>query len=93
MAWHISNEFGGECYCENCEKAFRKWLQKKYKTIDAVNAAWDTAFWGHTFYDFDDIVVPNMLSEHFTENHTTFQGISLDYRRFNSESILNCYRM
>ena len=93
VAWHISNEFGGECYCENCEKAFRKWLQKKYKTIDAVNAAWDTAFWGHTFYDFDDIVVPNMLSEHFTENHTTFQGISLDYRRFNSESILNCYRM
>ena len=93
VAWHISNEFGGECYCENCKKAFRKWLQKKYKTIDAVNAAWDTAFWGHTFYDFDDIVVPNMLSEHFTENHTTFQGISLDYRRFNSESILNCYRM
>lgn len=93
VAWHISNEFGGECYCENCEKAFRKWLQKKYKTIDAVNEAWDTAFWGHTFYDFDDIVVPNMLSEHFAENHTTFQGISLDYRRFNSESILNCYRM
>lgn len=93
VAWHISNEFGGECYCENCEKAFRKWLQEKYKTIDAVNQAWDTAFWGHTFYDFDDIVVPNMLSEHFEYNKTTFQGISLDYKRFNSESILNCYRL
>lgn len=93
VAWHISNEFGGECYCENCEKAFRKWLQEKYKTIDAVNQAWDTAFWGHTFYDFEDIVVPNMLSEHFGYNNTTFQGISLDYRRFNSESILNCYRL
>ena len=23
--WHISNEYGGECYCENCEKAFRVW--------------------------------------------------------------------
>ncbi len=93
VAWHISNEFGGECYCENCERAFRKWLQEKYKTIDAVNQAWDTAFWGHTFYDFEDIVVPNMLSEHFEFNKTTFQGISLDYRRFNSESILNCYRL
>lgn len=93
VAWHISNEFGGECYCENCERAFRKWLQEKYKTIDAVNQAWDTAFWGHTFYDFDDIVVPNMLSEHFGSSETTFQGISLDYRRFNSESILNCYRL
>ena len=93
VAWHISNEYGGECYCENCEKAFRAWLKSKYKTIDAVNRAWDTAFWGHTFYDFDDIVLPNMLSEHFSENRTTFQGISLDYRRFNSESILDCYKL
>ncbi len=93
VAWHISNEYGGECYCENCERAFRKWLQDKYKTIDAVNEAWDTAFWGHTFYDFEDIVLPNMLSEHFDVNRTTFQGISLDYRRFNSESILDCFRL
>lgn len=93
VAWHISNEYGGECYCENCERAFRKWLKDKYQTIDEVNRAWDTAFWGHTFYDFEDIVLPNMLSEHFEEYRTTFQGLSLDYRRFNSESILNCFRL
>lgn len=93
VAWHISNEFGGMCYCENCERRFREWLKERYETIDEVNRVWDTAFWGHTFYDFEDIVVPNMLSEHFDTNRTTFQGISLDYRRFNSESILNCYRM
>ena len=23
IAWHVSNEYGGECYCENCERAFR----------------------------------------------------------------------
>lgn len=93
VAWHISNEYGGECYCENCEKAFRVWLKEKYHTIDEVNRAWDTAFWGHTFYDFDDIVLPNYLSEHWGEERTTFQGISLDYRRFNSESILSAYRL
>ena len=93
IAWHISNEYGGECYCENCEKAFRVWLKKKYKTIDAVNYAWNTAFWGHTFYDWDEIVLPNLLSEHFEENRSQFQGITLDYKRFNSESILECYRM
>ena len=91
IAWHISNEFGGECYCENCEKAFRVWLREKYKTIEKLNQAWDTAFWGHTFYDWDEVVSPNMCSEHFEENRTTFQGISLDYRRFMSDSILNCY--
>lgn len=94
VAWHISNEYGGECYCENCERAFRQWLKDKYQTIDAVNEAWDTAFWGHTFYDFEEIVVPNMLSEHFGDNdRTNFQGISLDYKRFNSESILNTFRL
>ena len=81
VAWHISNEYGGECYCENCEKKFRKWLKEKYGTIEEVNRVWDTAFWGHTFYDFEDIVAPNHLSEHWGNDRSTFQGISLDYRR------------
>ena len=92
VAWHVSNEYGGECYCENCEKAFRIWLKDKYKTIEELNRAWNTAFWGHTFYEWDEIVVPNLLSEHFAENRTTFQGISLDYRRFNSEGMLHCFK-
>jgi beta-galactosidase len=91
VAWHVANEYGGECYCENCEAAFRLWLKEKYGTIEELNKAWDTAFWGHTFYDWEEIVSPNMLSEHFEENRTTFQGISLDYRRFNSDSMLKCY--
>lgn len=93
VAWHISNEFGGECFCENCEKAFRVWLMERYHTIDELNRAWNTSFWGHTLYDWDDVVLPNMLSEHFAYERTTFQGISLDYKRFMSDSILNCYKM
>ncbi|SET22466.1 beta-galactosidase [[Clostridium] polysaccharolyticum] len=93
IGWHISNEFGQECYCENCEKAFRVWLKKRYKTIEEVNRVWNTSFWGHTFYEFDEIVLPNLLSEHFEEERSMFQGISLDYKRFNSDSMLNCYRM
>ena len=92
VGWHVNNEFGGECYCENCEKKFQEWLKKKYKTLDELNRVWDTAFWGHTFYDWDEVVVPNLLSEHFAENRTTFQGISLDYWRFNSESMLDCFK-
>lgn len=93
VAWHISNEFGGECYCENCEKAFQKWLKKKYKTIEEMNRSFNTAFWGHTFYDWDEVVLPNLLSEHFETERTMFQGISLDYRRFNSDSILECFQL
>lgn len=93
IAWHVSNEYGGECYCENCEKAFREWLKEKYKTIEELNRVWNTSFWGHTFYDWEEIVAPNLLSEHFERDRTTFQGISLDYRRFFSDSLLDCYRL
>lgn len=93
VAWHVSNEFGGECYCENCEKAFQSWLKKKYGTIEEVNRCFNTSFWGHTFYDWDEIVLPNMQSEHFEPERTMFQSISLDYRRFNSDSMLECFRL
>ncbi len=93
VAWHVSNEYGGDCFCENCEKAFRVWLKEKYGTIEEVNRVWNTAFWGHTFYEFDEIVVPNLQSEQFHYDRTMFQGITLDYKRFNSDSMLKCYKL
>ena len=95
VAWHVSNEYGGECYCENCEKAFRVWLKKKYGTIEELNRVWNLSFWGHTMYDWDDVVVPNLLSEEWIWDYTrtNFQGISLDYRRFQSDSILECFKL
>ena len=92
VAWHVSNEYGETCYCENCEKAFRVWLKRKYKTLDALNKAWNTHFWGHTFYSWEEIVVPNLLSEHFEENRSMFQGITLDYKRFNSDSMMENFK-
>lgn len=88
VCWHISNEYGGECYCENCEKAFRVWLKKKYGTLEALNKAWNTEFWGHTIYDWEEIVAPNALSEGLWGDKTCFAGISIDYRRFNSDGML-----
>lgn len=93
LVWHVSNEYSDDCYCDNCEKAFRVWLKERYQTLDQVNKAWNTNFWGHTFYDWDEIVLPSNLSEHSGNNSSTFQGISLDYSRFNSDSILACYRL
>lgn len=96
VAWHISNEFGGECHCDNCQKAFRVWLKEKYGTIENLNVAWNMAFWGHTLYDFEDVVLPDLRSEEFLRPGRTcssFQGISLDYKRFNSDSLLECFRL
>ncbi|KMK75226.1 beta-galactosidase [Alkalihalobacillus pseudalcaliphilus] len=93
LIWHVSNEYGGYCYCENCANAFRKWLKEKYLCLEALNKAWNTTFWGHTFYEWDEIVVPNALSEEGEGNVSAFQGISLDYRIFQSESLLACYQL
>ena len=91
--WHVNNEYGGECYCENCERAFRKWLQKKYGSIEALNAAWNFEFWGHTVYDWDEIVAPNALGDGMPGDRTAFAGLSIDYRRFMSDSLLENFKL
>ncbi|WP_341281985.1 beta-galactosidase [Paenibacillus sp. FSL H8-0537] len=93
LVWHVSNEYGGYCYCDNCEASFRVWLEQRYGTLEKLNKVWNTAFWGHTFYDWDEIVAPNSLSEEWGHNRTNFQGISIDYRRFQSASMLACYKL
>ncbi|WP_289183678.1 beta-galactosidase [uncultured Dubosiella sp.] len=93
VAWHVSNEYGGTCYCENCERAFRIWLQKKYGTIERVNEAWGTTFWSHTFHDFDEIVAPSHLADGMSNGKAVLSGLAMDYRRFNSDALLDNYKM
>ncbi|MDS0527817.1 beta-galactosidase [Clostridium sp. SHJSY1] len=94
ILWHIGNEYDNYCYCDNCEKEFREWLKKKYKTIDNLNQAWNMNFWGHTLYNWNEISSPSGLNEMWhgeDKTCTTFQGMALDYNRFMSDSILDCY--
>ena len=45
MMWHLSNEYGGECYCPLCAQEFRNFLRKKYDNdINKLNKAWWTYF-------------------------------------------------
>lgn len=61
ILWHINNEYGGECYCETCQQAFREWLKDRYKTIDKLNEAWCTQFWSHTYNDFSQVEAPGTM--------------------------------
>lgn len=76
ILWHISNELGGECHCELCQKAFQGWLKKKYKTIDALNEAWNTIFWSHVYQNFEQVESPSPLGE------KDLHGLNLDWKRF-----------
>ena len=74
VGWHISNEYSG--HCENCQRAFRKWLKEKYHTLENVNKAWWTSFWSKTFTDWDQIRSPERNGE------TSLTGLTLDWMRF-----------
>jgi beta-galactosidase len=98
LIWHIANEYGAYCYCDNCGGEFRDWLKSRYGSIEELNRRWNMSFWGHTVYDWDEIVPPSYLNEMgrdyycgYPREHTCFQGISLDYNRFMSDSSLACY--
>ncbi|WP_411112461.1 beta-galactosidase [Streptomyces sp. 029-5] len=59
--WHVHNEYGvpvSACYCDTCAVHFRRWLRAAYATVDAVNEAWGTAFWGQRYGSFDEIEPP-----------------------------------
>lgn len=79
ILWHISNEYSGACYCPLCIAEFRRWLKKKYGTIQRLNAAWWTAFWSHTYNDFEEIDPPLDRGEHY------INGLTLDWKRFVSD--------
>ena len=84
VAWHVNNEYGGNCYCDNCAAAFREWLKQRYQTLDNLNRAWNMNVWSHTIYDWDEIVVPNELGDAWGPEgtETIVAGLSIDYLRF-----------
>ncbi|MGC4033757.1 MAG: beta-galactosidase [Tepidisphaeraceae bacterium] len=59
IGWQIDNELGGQFdQSDYTHAAFRTWLRNKYKTIDALNAAWGNQFWNQYYNDFDQILMP-----------------------------------
>ena len=57
--WQIDNEPGcsrfPECFCPDCQAAFREYLRVKYQTLDNLNQAWHTAFWSGDFTDWEEL--------------------------------------
>lgn len=93
--WHVNNEYGGNCYCDNCQKAFQDWLKDRYHTLDNLNRAWNNNVWSHTIYNWDEIVVPNELGDAWGPEgtETIVAGLSIDYLRFQSEQLQNLFKL
>lgn len=87
ILWHLSNEYSGICYCPLCREAFRGWLKGRYGALEALNKAWWTDFWSHTYSDWSQIMPPLPNGEHSTH------GLSLDWKRFATEQAADFIRM
>ena len=83
--WHVHNEYACHvpyCYCDYHAREFRIWLERRYGSVEGLNAAWGTSFWSQRYGDFAEVVPPRMTP--------TFGNPAqdLDYRRFSSDAFL-----
>jgi len=88
VLWHAHNEYGApvsECYCERSAVAFRTWLEDRYRTLDALNTAWGTAFWGQTYSEWDQIGCPSESAS------VSNPAQRLDFARFSNDELLACF--
>lgn len=88
VLWHVHNEYGApvsESYDDASVAAFRTWLQARYGSLDALNAAWGTLFWGQKYNAWDEIDAPR------TSASVSNQGQRLDFARFTSNAMLECF--
>ena len=92
VMWHVNNEYGCHnpyCYCETSRQAFINWLQKRYSSLDELNASWGTDFWSQRYYNWDEIQVPKKTTDGTHPN----PGNQLDFKRFSSDNILELFKM
>jgi len=80
IAWQIDNEFWGDCYCTNCEKAFHVWLKNHFGTIENLNATWLTVVWSQEYQSFDQVPLPN------PQRASHHPSLIAAYRHFMSDS-------
>ncbi|MFF8386318.1 beta-galactosidase [Streptomyces kanasensis] len=83
--WHVNNEYCTFCWCDATARHFRRWLEARYGTVDALNEAWGTAFWSQRYDTWDEVIPPRRAQYLRNPAHL------LDFRRFTSDALLECY--
>lgn len=79
IAWQIDNELEANfCRCPVCSNGFRQYVQEKYGTLEAVNAAYGNNVWSGNYSCWDEIRPPMGTHPQAWYN----PALMLDYHRF-----------
>ncbi|MER6005476.1 beta-galactosidase [Nonomuraea angiospora] len=84
--WHVGNEYGQVCHCDDSAEAFRAWLRERYGDLDALNEAWGTTFWSQRYSDWAEILTPRRAPYMINPSQ------QLDWWRFGSDALLAHFR-
>lgn len=88
VGWHVHNEYGAPValdYSVHAQRAFREWLRERYGSLDALNAAWGTAFWGQHYADWEHVQVPAAAPT------SVNPAQQLDFARFSDAALRACF--
>lgn len=90
VMWHVHNEYGvpvAEDFSPRSVAAFQRWLQQRYDSLEELNSAWGTAFWGQRYGRWEHIVAPAATPT------TVNPAMALDWARFTDEQLRECFRL
>lgn len=89
VSWHINNELSchvRESFDPETVTLWREWLAQRYGSIDSINTAWNTAFWGQRYGCFEEVPAPGFVPAVLNPS------MALDWRRFSAQAFLDIVR-
>lgn len=86
VAWQTDNEYGCHntvlSFSDAARDGFRLWLERRYGSIAALNAAWGNVFWSMEYRSFGEVDLPNLTVTEANPAH------HLAFRRFASDEVV-----
>ncbi|WP_425956122.1 beta-galactosidase [Xylanimonas sp. McL0601] len=88
VMWHVHNEYGapvGEDFSVHAQRSWRTWLRERHGSLDGLNAAWGTRFWGQVYGEWDQVGLPAASPS------VVNPAQRLDFARFTDAMLRECF--